>query len=102
MAAGLFRRFVSDLEGNARVGVTVIVLLCMTAIAWYVTAAPVAMMLDILVTVTDHTRALSIINSLHFFLGLILLAEVVALLIWLFASAFKREDQTYYGGMFEE
>jgi len=65
---------------------------------WLLTWTPVAMMIDILKTMTVEPRALRIYNLAHVSASALLIGEVVCLLIWWVASAFKREDQTYYGG----
>jgi hypothetical protein len=57
------------------------------------------MMIETLQTMTTNPRALQVLNALtDWALGVLLIGEILALLIWWLASAFKREDQTYYGG----
>jgi hypothetical protein len=61
---------------------------------------PVAMLIDVLKAQTSDPRVLRIFNLANVSAAALLIGEVVVLLVWWVASAFRREDQTYYGGDF--
>jgi hypothetical protein len=77
------------------------VLIIATFIVWLATFTPVLMVIDMLTGLIVVPELNNIIRLCNIAAGAVLICEVAAYLIWMVASAFKQEDQTYFGGSFE-
>ena len=98
---GFVKRFLDDCRGGLQVNVLAIVFIIATLIIWVATFTPVFMMIDMLLSFTVASpEVLNIVRICNIASGLVLLSEIAAYIIWAIASEFKREDQTFPGGVF--
>lgn len=89
------RSFIGDRRGIAAVAVVAIVMVPLTFMVWLLSYSPVLMMMDVIEPLTSNTDALAIYDEVHTVAAAFLIVEVVAILVWWGASAFRKEDQTY-------
>jgi hypothetical protein len=94
-----FKEFLLDTRGSLRVGVVAIVLICATFFVWLVLGAPVSRMIEMLQPMASHPRAERLFTMFDFGMGVILIGEVVALVLWWIISSFRHEEVSYYGGI---
>jgi hypothetical protein len=92
------RNFIKDKRANVSVGLMCIILIPITFSAWLVCYMPTAMLIDTLSGMTDNANALNIFNIAKVVCSALLIGEVLTLIVWWLASAFRKEDQTYQVG----
>ena len=94
-------RFLKDNRGALRVNVIAMIGIITTFIVWIALFTPTFLVIDMLDGYAANPEVTKLIRICSIGAGLVLICEVLAYLIWAFASAFKKEDQTYNYGGFE-
>jgi hypothetical protein len=92
------RSICKNKKAYANVALIVIILIPLTFAAWLATYTPVAMIIDTLGGMTDDPNAHRIFDLANIVIAGLLIGEILVLLVWLGASAFRRHEQTYYVG----
>jgi lipoprotein signal peptidase len=94
----LLKRLIHDKRGIAAVAIVAVITIPLTFLVWLISWTPVALMLEVIEPLTTNQNALNIYSMTHTVAGWLLIIEVAVILIWWFASSFRREDQTYRKG----
>lgn len=89
------RSFSNDRRGIAAVAIVAIIMVPLTFMVWLLSYTPVLMMMDVIEPLTTNVEALAIYDEVHTVVSAFLIVEVIAIIVWWGASAFRKEDQTY-------
>ena len=94
----LFKRFLQDKRGIAGVAIVAIITIPLTLMVCLLSWTPVQMMMSVIEPLTTNPDALNIYAMVHTVAGALLVIEIIVILVWWFASSFRREDQTFRRG----
>jgi hypothetical protein len=93
------RRFVGDRRGGLRVSLIGVAMIIVTFMVWLATFSATFMVVDMLTALNSSPEVMRTVRICNIAAGLCLISEIVGYLIWMFVDAFRREEQTYYGGI---
>jgi len=94
----LLKQLQQNQQGTLRVSILCIIFIIVTFMIWVATFTPVVLVINQLSTLSTAPEVAKIIRLCNIAIGLCLICEITAYLIWMFADAFKREEQSYFGG----